>query len=77
MEWEETQRFRTPEVEAMTRKPTPADIKRQQRRETIEDALMRAPREVVRRRLKLLPSELDDYAGPEDAVPERNPVSGY
>lgn len=50
--------------------PTP-DIK-----ERIEEALMRMPRGIVRKRFNLLPSELDDYDGEEEAV-ERNPISGY
>jgi len=50
---------------------------REEKRERLEAALMRAPREVVCRRFKLLPSELDDYVGPEEPDPERNAVSGY
>lgn len=53
------------------------DAKFQERRERVEDAMTRAPREIVRRRLKLLPSELEDYVGPEDDAPERNGISGY
>lgn len=57
--------------------PVDTDAKFQERRERVEDAMTRAPREIVRRRLKLLPSELEDYVGPEDDAPERNGISGY
>jgi len=53
------------------------DIEFERRREKVEAALMRAPREIVRRKLNLLPSELEDYIGPEDDAEEGNPVSGY
>ncbi len=59
-----------------SRTSTP-DIEFEKRRQRVEEALMRAPREYVRRKLNLLPSEMDDYAGPEETPEEGNPVSGY
>lgn len=54
-----------------------ADIEFEKRREKVDDALMRGPREFVRKKLKLTKSELEDYVGEEEDFEKGNEISGY
>ena len=60
----------------MTPTTTPP-IQSQAIEDRVERALMFIPYDRVRRRFHLSRSEMEDIAGPEEAEPERNQLSGY